>query len=40
MNVDLLIHSAAQVVTCASPDGPKRGKAMRDPGLIPDGPWP
>jgi len=37
MNVDLLIHSAAQAVTCASPDGPKRGKAMRDPGLIPDG---
>ena len=35
--VDLLIHSAAQLVTCASPDGPKRGAAMRDIGLIEDG---
>jgi len=37
MNVDLLIHSAAQVVTCASPGGPKRGAAMREVGLIADG---
>jgi imidazolonepropionase len=38
MQVDLLIHSAAQLVTCASPDGkPKRGAAMRDVGLIQDG---
>lgn len=37
MNVDLLIHSAAQLVTCASPDGPKRGQAMAEVGLIPDG---
>jgi imidazolonepropionase len=34
---DLLIHSVTQLVTCASPDGPKRGEAMRDIGLIPDG---
>jgi imidazolonepropionase len=37
MNVDLLIHSAAQVVTCASTGGPKRGEAMSDVGLIRDG---
>lgn len=33
---DLLLHSAAQLVTCAS-DGPKRGAAMRDVGIIADG---
>lgn len=37
MRVDLLIHSAAQLVTCASPGGPKRGPAMRDLGVIADG---
>ena len=37
MNVDLLIHSAAQLVTCASLNGPKRGDAMRDVGLVPNG---
>lgn len=37
MEVDLLIHSAAQVVTCASPGGPKRGTAMREVDVIPDG---
>ena len=37
MNVDLLIHSAAQLVTCASPHGPKRGMALRDVGLVADG---
>ena len=37
MKIDLLIHSAAQLVTCAAPSGPKRGAAMRDVGLIPDG---
>ena len=37
MKIDLLIHSAAQLVTCAAPDGPKRGAAMRDVGLVPDG---
>lgn len=35
--IDLLVHSAAQVATCASPGGPKRGAAMRDVGLIADG---
>jgi imidazolonepropionase len=37
MQVDILIHSARQVITCASPAGPKRGAAMRDVGLIEDG---
>lgn len=33
--VDLLIHDAAQVVTCAG--GPKRGAALADAGVIEDG---
>lgn len=33
--VDLLIHDAAQVVTCAG--GPKRGAALADAGVIVDG---
>ncbi len=37
MYVDTLIHSATQLVTCASPDGPKRGPTLADVGLIPDG---
>ena len=37
MKTDLLIHSAAQLLTCASPGGPKRGSAMAEVGLIPDG---
>ena len=37
MHIDLLIHSAAAVVTCASPGGPKRGAALRDVGPIADG---
>lgn len=38
MQIDLLIHSAAQLVTCVSPNGkPKRGAAMRDVGMIQDG---
>ncbi|MFO7168200.1 MAG: imidazolonepropionase [Chloroflexota bacterium] len=37
MKVDLLVHSAAQLVTCASPGGPRRGPAMRDVGAIPGG---
>lgn len=37
MQVDLLIHSAAQLVTCASPNGPKRKAAMLDAGLISNG---
>jgi imidazolonepropionase len=38
MQIDLLIHSAAQLITCTSPDNkPKRGAAMRDIGMIQDG---
>jgi imidazolonepropionase len=37
MKVDLLILHAAQLVTCASPNGPKRGCALADVGLIPNG---
>ena len=37
MKVDLLIHSAAQLVTCASLGGPKRGGTTADVGLIPNG---
>jgi imidazolonepropionase len=35
--VDLIVHSAAQLVTCASPDGPRRGAAMDDAGAVADG---
>ena len=35
--IDLLIVHARQLVTCASPTGPKRGAAMLDVGLIEDG---
>jgi imidazolonepropionase len=34
--VDLLVHSAAQVVTCAAPAGARRGKAMADVGVLND----
>ena len=37
MRVDLLIQHANQLVTCANSNGPKRGRAMADVGLIPDG---
>jgi imidazolonepropionase len=37
MHIDLLIHSAAQVITCAGPPGPRRGPAMADVGAIPGG---
>lgn len=37
MEADLIIHSATQLVTCASLDGPKRGPLMGDVGLIPGG---
>ena len=37
LKADLLIHHAAQLVTCASPDGPKRGAALAEVGLIADG---
>ncbi len=36
-DADLLILHASQLATCASPDGPKRGAAMADAGIIPDG---
>lgn len=35
--IDLLIHSAAQVLCCAGSDRPKRGAALREVGLITDG---
>lgn len=37
MQIDLLIHSARQLITCAGDDAPRRGAAMRDVGLIEDG---
>ena len=37
MQADLVIDNIGQLVTCASPTGPKRGEAMRDIGLISDG---
>ncbi len=37
-NIDLIVRNAGQLVTCASPDRlPVRGKAMLDPGIIPNG---
>lgn len=35
--VDLIIENAAQVVTCAAADGPKRGPALADVGVIENG---
>jgi imidazolonepropionase len=37
MNVDLIIKTDGQLVTCASPVGSKRGSAMRDVGIITGG---
>ena len=37
MEIDLLIHSAHQLVTCTSPGGPKRGAAMQEVGLFENG---
>jgi imidazolonepropionase len=37
MDADLLVCNAAQVLTVASPGGPKRGDAMGDLGIVPDG---
>ena len=37
MDADLLIDNTGQLLTLASPGGPKRGAAMRDLGLIPGG---
>lgn len=34
---DLIVHNIGQLVTCSSPNGPKRGEAMRDVGIIEDG---
>jgi imidazolonepropionase len=37
MKIDLLIVNAAELITVASPGGPKRGVAMRELGVIRDG---
>jgi imidazolonepropionase len=37
MDADWLLYNAAQVLTLASPGGPKRGAAMGDLGIVPDG---
>lgn len=37
MEADLILYNAGQLVTCASPGGPKRGAAMRDVGIIEKG---
>ena len=37
MKVDLIIHNAKQLVTCASNSKPKRLGAMQDVGIIEDG---
>jgi imidazolonepropionase len=34
MKVDLLVNNIGQLITCASANGPKRGEAMRDVGII------
>lgn len=34
---DLIIHNAGQLVTCASGGKPKRGRAMRDVGIVENG---
>ena len=37
MQADLLVYNSAQVLTVASPDGPKRGPDMRELDIIPHG---
>ena len=37
MQADLLVYNATQVVTVASPDGPRRGAHMAELGIIRDG---
>jgi imidazolonepropionase len=37
MQANLIIHSAKQLLTIASPDGPRRGAAMNELGIIEDG---
>ncbi len=32
--IDLLVHNAAQIVTCASRNGPKRRGDMADAGIL------
>ena len=34
MKVELVIHNIGRLVTCASPDGPKRRSSMRDVGIL------
>ena len=34
LNTDLILYNASQLVTCASPGGVKRGKALSDVGII------
>jgi len=34
MKVDLIVHNAGQVVTCAAGAGPKRGAALADAGIL------
>jgi imidazolonepropionase len=37
MNIDLLIHTSGQLISCAGAAGPRRGAAMRELGLIAGG---
>jgi imidazolonepropionase len=37
MKADLIVENIGQLITCASPDGPKRGTAMRDLGVVENG---
>ena len=37
MKADLIVENIGQLVTCDSPDGPKRGAAMRDVGMVVNG---
>ena len=37
IQVDLLIHSAGQVCVVPGPDGPQRGAALGELGIIADG---
>jgi imidazolonepropionase len=37
MKVDLIIHNAGQLVTCASAGRPKKGIQMQDPGIFENG---
>ena len=36
MTADLIVENIGQLVTCASPNGPKRGASMRDVGILAD----